>query len=126
MTLYELFKTIHVATAIISITGFIVRGIWMIRSSTMLQRRWVKVLPHINDTVLLLSAIALVVITSLYPGPIQFINAKIIALVLYIVLGTIALKRGKTMRIRIVAWCLAIIVFMYILAVANSKSILLF
>ena len=125
MTSYEIFKIMHVATALISIIGFIMRGIWMMCSSTLLQQRWVKVVPHINDTILLLSAIALVFITSLYPGPIQFINVKIIALVLYIVLGTIALKRGKTMRIRIIAWVLAILVFMYIFAVANSKTILL-
>ena len=67
MSSYLLLKYIHIATVIISISGFIVRGIWMMQSSSMLQRRWVKIAPHINDTVLLLSAIALVVITATIP-----------------------------------------------------------
>ncbi len=125
MALYETIKIIHIATAFISIIGFLIRGIWMMQSSSRLQQRWVIVAPHINDTILLLSAIVLVVISSQYPGSIDWINAKIVALIFYIILGTIALKRGKTKTIRIVAWCSAILVFAYILAVAVSKNVLL-
>ena len=125
MSSYTLLKIIHVATAFISIAGFFIRGIWMMQSSSILQNRITKILPHINDTILLLSAIALVFITAQYPGPATWINAKIIALVLYIVLGTIALKRGKTMGIRIFAWCIALFIYAYILMVAFSKSALL-
>lgn len=124
MTLYESIKVIHIITVLISITGFLIRGIWMMQSSSMLQQRWVKVAPHINDTILLLSAIALVVMSSQYPGAIGWINAKIVALGFYIILGTIALKRGKTRAIRIAAWCSAILVFSYILVVAVSKNVL--
>lgn len=113
---------IHIATAAISIVGFFIRGIWMIQSSSMLQLRWVKIVPHINDTILLLSAVALVIITSQYPGPTAWINAKIVALLLYIVLGTIALKRGKTKSIRVTSWCLALLTFIYIFTVAYSKN----
>ncbi len=94
------------------------------QSSSMLQQRWVKIAPHINDTILLFSAIVLVVISSQYPGAIGWINAKIVALIFYIILGTIALKRGKTKTVRIAAWCSAILVFAYILAVAASKNVL--
>jgi len=124
MYLYETIKIIHIATAVISITGFLLRGIWMMQSSSRLQQRWVKIAPHINDTILLLSAIALVVISSQYPGAIGWINAKIVALFFYIILGTIALKRGKSKTLRIIAWCSAILVFAYILAVATSKNVL--
>lgn len=125
MSLYETIKITHITTAYISIIGFLIRGIWMMQSSSRLQQRWVIVAPHINDTILLLSAIVLVVISSQYPGSIDWINAKIVALIFYIILGTIALKRGKTKTIRIVAWCSAILVFAYILAVAVSKNVLL-
>jgi len=84
-------------------------GIWMIQSSSILQKRWVKIAPHINDTFLLLSAAALVIITAQYPGPAIWINAKMAALLLYIVLGTVALKRGKTKGIRIISWCFALL-----------------
>ena len=75
MSSYLLLKSIHIVTAIISISGFIVRGIWMMQSSAMLQKRWVKIAPHINDTILLLSAIALVIISAQYPGSSGWINA---------------------------------------------------
>lgn len=122
MSAYIILKYIHVVTAIISIVGFIVRGVWMMLSSTMLQQRWVKIAPHINDTLLLATAIALVFITAQYPGPAAWINAKIIALVVYIVLGIIALKPSRPMGVRITAWCLAILTFAYIVLVALSKS----
>ena len=124
MSIYTLLKIIHIATAFISIAGFFIRGIWMMQSSSILQHRLTKTLPHINDTILLLSAIALVFIIAQYPGPATWINAKIIALVLYIILGTIALKRGKTIRIRVVSWFLALLTFAYILVVAFSKNAL--
>lgn len=124
MDSYTLIKIIHIATAFISIFGFFIRGIWMILSSPILQQRWIKIAPHINDTVLLLSAFALVFITVQYPGPAGWINAKILALILYIVLGTIALKRGKTKELRITSWILALLTYAYIILVAFTKSAL--
>lgn len=122
MSSYIVLLYIHIATVFISIAGFFVRGVWMIQSSSMLQQRWVRIAPHINDTFLLLSAIVLVIITSQYPGPTLWINAKIVGLVLYIILGAIALKRGKTKVTRIISWCMALIIFIYIILVAISKS----
>ena len=126
MSNYIILKFIHVATAFISIVGFIVRGIWMIQASSILQGRLIRIVPHINDTVLLLSAIALVMATSQYLGPATWINAKIAALLLYIILGAIALKRGKTKRIRIISGILALLIFAYIILVAFSKNPLIF
>lgn len=126
MSSYFILKFVHVATAFISIVGFTIRGIWMIQSSPMLQKRWIRIVPHINDTVLLLSAIALVIITSQYPGPTIWINAKIAALLIYIILGTVALKRGKTKFIRIISGVLALLAFAYIGMVALSKNVFIF
>ena len=125
MSAYEVIKYIHVLTAIMSISGFILRGIWMMKSSTYLQNRCVKIAPHINDTILLVSAIFLVILSAQYPGPIAWLNAKIIALLIYIILGTVALKRGTTKIIRIVAWCAAILIYSYIIIVAYSKTALI-
>ena len=125
MSVYEIIKNIHVLTAIMSISGFILRGIWMMKSSVYLQNRWVKVVPHVNDTILLVSAIFLVVLSAQYPGPIAWLNAKIVALLVYIILGTVALKRGSTKTVRIITWCLAILVFIYIFVVANVKTALI-
>ena len=122
MSSYGVLLFVHISTVFISIAGFLVRGVWMMQASALLQQRWVRVAPHVNDTLLLVSAIALVVITSQYPGPSSWINAKIIALVIYILLGIIALNRGKTMQVRVTAWVLAVVVYAYMVLVAFSKS----
>ena len=116
-------KQIHIASALISLAGFVVRGIWMIRSSELLQRRWVRISPHIVDTILLLSGIVMVVQLHIYSTQPGWLSAKIIALLVYIVLGSIALKRGKTQAQRTIAWVASLSVFAYILWIAVYREI---
>ncbi|MFT6056210.1 MAG: putative membrane protein SirB2, partial [Pseudohongiellaceae bacterium] len=52
---YVLIKNIHLAFAMLTTIGFCVRGAWMMTESAMLQKKLVKVLPHIVDTTLLIS-----------------------------------------------------------------------
>ena len=56
-TLYIIMKSIHLTTLTITISGFILRGIWMMRESPLLQNKVVKTIPHYNDTILLISAV---------------------------------------------------------------------
>ena len=118
-------KTVHAVSALISISGFIVRGVWMLRESPLLHRRWVKIAPHIVDTVLLVSAIVMAVQIAQYPFVNGWLTAKVIGLLLYIFLGTLALKRGKTKSVKTLAFFSAIIVFVYIVLVAITKNPLL-
>ena len=122
MTGYALLKLTHVACVTATYALFVLRGVWMINGSARLQQKWVKTVPHIVDTVLLGSAIALVVISRQYPLVASWLIAKVIALVVYIALGMVALKRGKSMRARVAAWIGAQIVFGYILAVAFTRN----
>ena len=115
-------KFLHIAFVAFSFFLFFLRGLWMLNSSSMLQQRWVKITPHIVDTGLLLSAIALAYQLSMSPLSTPWLMAKIIALVLYIVVGTIAIKRGKTRTIRLTAWVTALFIFLYILAVAITHN----
>lgn len=101
---------------------FFVRGVWMLRDSSLLQQRWVKVAPHIVDTLLLASAIALAWQLGISPLEHPWLAGKIVALLLYIGIGTIALKRGKTKRIRLFAWLTAQVVFLYIVSVAVTHN----
>lgn len=94
----------------------------MLRESDMLKRRWVKILPHIVDTLLLSSALVLVFQSSQYPFIQSWLTAKVIALITYIVLGTIALKRGKTKAARSLALTAALATFAYIVMVALTKQ----
>ncbi|HEY9202089.1 MAG TPA: SirB2 family protein [Gammaproteobacteria bacterium] len=116
-------KTIHLSAVLLSFAGFILRTGWMLMDSPMLTRRWVKVLPHIIDTVLLISALWLVYLMSLPLLQTDWLLAKIIALLVYIVLGTMALKRARTKLQRLIFALLAILVFLYIVSVAMSKSV---
>jgi uncharacterized membrane protein SirB2 len=120
--LYETLKLIHVGTAILTISGFILRSYWMLTGSSKLQLRAVRILPHIVDTVFLLSGIALIVTLNLPVLSQNWLLVKFVALVAYVVFGTIALGRGKTMRSRATAFVLALATFAYIAGVALSKS----
>ena len=94
----------------------------MINDSAMLRRRWIKIVPHVIDTVLLASAIVLAAIVQQYPFVHGWLTAKVIGLVVYIGLGTVALKRGRTRGVRIAAWLAAQAVFFYIVAVAITRQ----
>jgi uncharacterized membrane protein SirB2 len=115
---YAVAKHVHVLAAVISIALFMLRGVWMMAQSPLLHRRWVRIVPHVNDTVLLAAAIYL---AATMWGWQEWIGAKIAALIVYVVLGTVALRRGRTRRIRTAAWLAALMVVGYIVAVAYTK-----
>jgi uncharacterized membrane protein SirB2 len=119
---YAILKATHVACVALSYLGFFIRGVWMMRGSPLLERRWVRIAPHVVDTLLLASAVGLAVLLRLNPLVQPWLAAKIVALVIYIALGTIALRRGRTRATRVAAWIAAQVVFMYIVAVALSRS----
>ncbi len=119
---YLTLKTVHVACVVLSYALFFIRGVWMMRDSALLTRRWVKIVPHVNDTVLLASAIAIAVMIRQYPFVNAWLTAKVIGLAVYIGLGMMALKRGRTKRARIAAWIAAQVVFFYVVAVAFTRS----
>lgn len=119
---YTLLKHVHMTSAAVSIAGFVLRGLWMLGESPMLGRRWVRVLPHVVDTVLLGSAIALAFLLRAAPGYDGWLTAKVLGLLAYIALGTVALKRGRTKGQRTAAWVAAIAVFGYIVSVAFTKD----
>ncbi|WP_428036270.1 SirB2 family protein [Amphritea sp.] len=116
--MYMILKHTHITFAALSILFFTLRGYWMLTTAEKLKRRWVKIAPHIIDTLLLLSAIALTISVNQYPFTHSWLTAKLIALIAYIVLGTIALKRGKTKRVRTLAFVLALTCAAYIVWVA--------
>ncbi len=119
---YAVVKHFHMTCAGLSLAFFVVRGAWMMRASPRLALRWVRVAPHVIDTLLLVSAIVLAMMIGNYPLTHGWLTAKVIGLFLYVALGTIALKRGRTLPIRVGAFVAAIAVFGYIVSVAVTKS----
>lgn len=119
---YTLLKLIHVSSVILSYLLFLTRGVWMIRASAQLRQRWVKIMPHVIDTVLLVSAIMLAILIQQNPLVNSWLTAKIVGLLVYIGLGMVALRFGKTRVVKISAWIMAQITFIYIVLVALTKN----
>ena len=119
---YAAVKATHIGCVILSISGFSVRGLLMLADSPLIWHRVVRTLPHLVDTVLLGSGVWLAVLLKQYPGQSDWLSAKLLALVAYIVLGFIALRLGKTRRQRITALVAALLCFAYMAAVAWHKN----
>ena len=119
---FEWLKLLHVSCALLSVSGFALRGYWMMTDNPLRQRRPARVLPHIVDTLLLGSAVAMLVIWQTGPQQLPWLIAKIAGLLLYIVLGMVALRFGRTRRVRVASFALALLTAGYIITVAYSKS----
>ena len=119
---YPIALYIHMTCVGISISLFTLRGLWMLLDHPLLAHRVVRVAPHIIDSALLGSAIYLAININQYPFIDNWLTAKLIALFVYIGLGIIALGRGKTKRIRLVALVLAVLTFGYIVSIASTHN----
>jgi uncharacterized membrane protein SirB2 len=119
---YTALKIIHVSCVAVSFALFFGRGLLMLADSPRLNARLLRIAPHVNDTLLLASAIWMAVITRQYPFAENWLTAKLVALVIYIGVGMIALSRGRTKRTRAIAWTAALLVFAYIVSVALSRN----
>lgn len=115
-------KYLHVACVIFSLSFFVLRSLWAFLQSHLLQQRWVKILPHCVDTVLLLSAIALAGVYTQWQFLPAWITAKIIGLVCYVFFGIMLFRKAKNQQQRAIYFALATISFSYIVAVAMSKQ----
>lgn len=120
--MYLSIKHLHILCAILSISGFLLQGVWMMRRSPLLDHRVTRTLPHVIDTVFLGSAIALATMSGQYPFVAPWVTAKVVALVVYILLGATALRWGGSMRIRELALFAAVFTFSWIVSVALSKD----
>ena len=119
---YLFVRTLHIACAVASIAGFAARGTLMLAGSPLLQLRVVRVAPHVVDTLLLASAVWLAWFLGQVPFVHGWITAKVLALLLYIALGMLALRRGRTKRARATAFAAALAVAGYIVAVALTRD----
>ncbi|MCC2597677.1 SirB2 family protein [Pusillimonas sp. MFBS29] len=115
---YLAIKHLHVTAATLSILFFVIRAYWSVTESAILQHRLVKTLPHVIDTVLLLAGVTL---AAMMGANQPWILVKIVALIVYIGVGSIAIKYGKTPKTRAIAALVAILIFAYIVGVALTK-----
>src|SRR5690606_40653884 len=114
---YVALKHLHMTAAGLSILFFIIRAFWSVSGSSCLQNRFVRIAPHVIDTVLLVCGLALAGMLGAAAGQ-PWLITKIVLLVAYIVVGSYAIKRGKTAQSRAWAAVLAVAIFVYIVGVA--------
>lgn len=119
-TLYLIVKKVHVYSVIASFALFLFRGGLMMAGARLLQHKLLRILPHVVDSILLFSALWLTAIVHQYPFVHHWLTVKVLLLVVYIVLGSFALKRGRTRAVRLVCFFLALGVFVFIVSVARA------
>lgn len=106
----------------ISITLFVARGSMQLAGVDWRRWRWLRLAPHLNDTLLLGAAVALALASHQYPLAQPWLTAKVVALLAYIALGMVALRAGTAAVPRLLAFCLALATVAYIVAVAVTRS----
>ena len=121
---YLFVKSIHHGAVALSFAGFFARGLASLRGARWVRSRAARSVPHVVDTVLLASAIALAWMADINPVHTPWLMAKIIGLLVYIGLGLVALRPAFPTRIRAMAWLAALVTFVYIVSVAISKNVL--
>lgn len=119
---YFVVKFLHVTCVVLSISGFVLRGSLMLADSPLRHARWLRIVPHVNDALLLAAALTLTVLVGQYPFVDGWLTAKVFGLIAYIVLGSLALKAGRTRAQRATAWLAAIVVFGYVVSVALTRD----
>lgn len=124
--MYMMAKHLHLTAVALSVLLFILRFIWVQMDPAALQRKWLKIVPHVIDTILLATAVWLCVLLSQYPFAQTWLTFKLIGVIAYIVLGLIALKKAKTAPVRWITFLLALGVLAATAKVAITKQPLFF
>lgn len=119
---YVTLKLVHQGAVAISVAGFFVRGLASFAGAPWVRGRMARTLPHVVDTVLLLSALGLAWMLRLTPGNSSWLLAKIVGLVVYVMLGVVALRPGRPRGVRMVAWLAALATVAWIVSVAITKT----
>jgi|Laugrespbdmm15sn_2_1035079.scaffolds.fasta_scaffold46637_2 uncharacterized membrane protein SirB2 len=120
--MYLTVKTIHMTCALISLTGFLFRAYLMLIESKWQHHKLVLVLPHVIDTFFLLSGATMAFMVNFGFFSQIWLTTKVTLLMLYLLFVSLTLNRGKTRRIRIASFFLAIFTFGYIVGIAVNKS----
>ena len=117
-------KKFHVAFVILTFVSFSLRSFWMLTGSKLLRNRAVRIVPHIIDFCLLLTGLVMAVsyYGAFYQRP--WLMLKLLGVFVYIILGSVALKLGKTRKVRIAAVFAAWAAFFYIVVMARTHAVI--
>ncbi|AZG74428.1 SirB2 family protein [Shewanella livingstonensis] len=107
-SLYPAVKHTHMMLVAMSVIFFIVRFVLHLRQSPIMEKKFVKVAPHVIDTFLLLSGFTLCFMIKQYPFVDPWMTEKITCVVAYIALGVMALKSNRNKLFKFFAFIGAI------------------
>lgn len=119
---YAAIKLVHQTAVVLSLTGFLIRGAASLAGARWLASPAARSVPHVVDTVLLLSALVLAWMLRLSPGNAPWLIAKIVGLGFYIGLGMLAMRPARPMVVRVAAWLAALATAAWIVSVALTKN----
>lgn len=119
---YATIRQLHIGCASLSITFFVLRWGMDMRAIAWRQQRWLRILPHANDAVLLSAAIALATMSRQYPWQLPWLGTKVILLLLYIALGKMALDTAQDVRRRALWGVLALMTVFTIAGIAITRN----
>ncbi len=120
--MYASLKLLHVTLAIVSVSGFVLRAWWSVNESPLLKTKLARTAPHVVDTFFLLAGIGMIWTASMPVLSTHWLLAKFVGLVAYVLAGTVAIKRGKTREIRLMASILALGIFAWVIGISIRKS----
>jgi uncharacterized membrane protein SirB2 len=121
-SLYPVLKLLHLTTVVITGTLFLLRFVWMWQDRLAAKGPWVYTLPHYNDTILFLSGLAMAAIIGELPMVAPWLTTKLFVLLAYILLGSLALRRGPRRWLRISSGIAAIGSYLYIVSIAFTHD----
>lgn len=124
--MYMFVKHLHLTAVALSLSLFILRFIWSLRRSPMMQKKWVKIVPHVIDTLLLASALTLCVILVQYPFVNGWLTEKVLGVVCYIIMGFVTLKWASTTPVRWLGFVGAMASIVFSAKIAVMKQGILF
>lgn len=119
---FILLKYIHIVSVAVSFALFFVRGLWIIRSYPHIEERWTRILPHVVDTVLLISAVWMLMSLPGKGWPGDWLTLKLLLIVLYVALAQYVFRAARGTVIRILLWAVALLAFLFVTTVAVLKD----
>lgn len=120
--LYYWIKNLHIATVVFNIALFSLRYYWMLGRNPWVNKKFVRRLSQANDSLLLIAGITLAIVSRQYPFEAQWLTVKLMGLLLYILFGTLALKRARSRKAKKIYGLLALLTVGYIVTVALSRT----
>jgi uncharacterized membrane protein SirB2 len=117
---YLQLRAVHIALAVLSVSIFTLRGLLMLAESPRVHSAWLKYPSYGVDTLLLTAALMLTSVIHQYPFQAPWLTMKVVLLVAYVVLGSVALKRGRTRAIRVIAFVAALVTVGMLFTVARA------